>query len=194
MVFNWCLSELFLVFFYHLRTARFYHVAICKCSFILPGLTETVWCHIFMLLLLLFMRNFYWYFAVYWYRYFDVVSNITFFCWVEALLWYIIHIIIHTIKDAVRIATCGFCRISGGCRLNRKIPDYPSLDPRKENLLHLLVYWYVCLVVETKMQCDYFHKDSFGLWIFFAVQTIQYWIHERYILRISCLIHWCSGI
>ena len=42
--------------------------------------------------------------------------------------------------------------------------DYPSLDPSKENLLHLLVYWYACLLVETKIQCHYFHKDSFGMW------------------------------
>ena len=130
----------------------------------------------------------------------------------------------------------------------------------KGKLASFMVYWYVCLLLETKMQWDYFHKDSFRLWTvmycclhllkvaceidldlalflfdllyvqFFSllmrtiqdkvgipncgtlcisvwysfnrivsqyvspVHTIQYWIHETYILRKSCLIHWCSGI
>ena len=94
-----------------------------------------------------------------------------FFSRVEGLFSYIIHIMIHTIKDAVGISNWSTCRISRGCRLTRNVPhyvfrcrDYPSLNPWKENLLHLLVYWYACLIVETKMQWDYFHKDSSGLW------------------------------
>ena len=86
---NCFLSDLFLLFFYHLRMLFSMMCWICKCAVILPGLTETVLCsmwHIFMLLLLLFLTNFDWYFAVYWYPYFDVVSNMTFFCGVEALL------------------------------------------------------------------------------------------------------------
>ena len=96
---------------------------------------QKLWWDIFMLLLLLFLRNFYWYFAVYWYPYFDVVSNITFFCWVEALLWYIIHIIIHAIKDGVGIPNCGTLCMSECCSFNGIIfsvrfccTDYPPLD------------------------------------------------------------------
>ena len=61
-----------------------------------------------------------------------------------------------------------------GCR------GYPSLDPWKKKLLLLLVYWYVCWLLETKMQCDYFHKDSFGLW------TVMYcFLH---LLKVACEI------
>ena len=77
-----------------------------------------------MWLLLLFLINFHWYFAVYWYPYLDVVSNITFFCWVEALLLCIIYVIIHTIKDAVGIPNYGTCGISRGYRLKRKFPNH----------------------------------------------------------------------
>ena len=56
--------------------------------------------------------------------------------------------------------------------------DYPSLNPWKEKLLHLLVYWYSCLLVQTKMHCDYFHKDSFGLW------TVVYFC--LHLLKVAC--------
>ena len=97
------------------------------------------------------------------------VSNITFFCWVEALLWYIIHIIIHTIQDPVYKIwyLSDFRRVQveqKSSSLRFRCRDYPSLNPCKENLLHLLVYWYACFLVETKMQWHYFHKDSFGMW------------------------------
>ena len=83
---------------------------------------QKLWWHMFMLVL--FVRNFDWYFAVYWYPYFYVFSNTTFFCWVEALLWYIIHIIVHTIKDAVGIANCGSLCISGWWSFKWKFSQY----------------------------------------------------------------------
>ena len=99
------------------------------------------------------------------------VSNITFFCRVERLLWYIIPIIIHTIKDAVGIPKYGTCQISGGCRLNRKVPHYVFAVEiihhwihEKKNLLYFFVYLYAYLLVETKMEWHYFHNYSFGMW------------------------------
>ena len=83
---------------------------------------QKLWWHMFMFLL--FLRNLDRYFAVYWYPYFDVISNIKFFCWVEALLWCIIDIIIHTIKDAAGIANCGTLCISGWWSFNWKVSQY----------------------------------------------------------------------
>ena len=73
------------------------------------------------------------------------LSNIKFFCRVEALLGYIIHIIIHTIKDAVGIRKYGTCQISGGCRLNRKVPHYVFAEEIIHHWIHerktCFIYW-----------------------------------------------------
>ena len=56
--------------------------------------------------------------------FFYVVSNIKIFCPVEGFFSYIIHIIIHTIHDAVGIPNwCTLC-ISRGCRLNTIVSHY----------------------------------------------------------------------
>ena len=80
------------------------------------------------------------------------VSNIKFFSRVEGLFLYIIHIIIHAIKDAVGIPNCGTCQICGGCRSNRKIPHYVFAVEIIHHWIHeskiCFIYWcigmYVC--------------------------------------------------
>ena len=80
------------------------------------------------------------------------VFIIKIFSRVEGLFWYIIHIIIHTIKDAVCIGNCGTCDISGGCRLNRKVPHYVFAQEIIHHWIHerktCFIFWctvmYVC--------------------------------------------------
>ena len=58
---------------------------------------------------------------------------------------YMIHIIIHTIKDAVGIPKYATCRISGGCRLNRKVPHYVVAVEIIHHWIHerktCFIYW-----------------------------------------------------
>ena len=80
------------------------------------------------------------------------VFIIKIFSRVEGLVWYIIPIIIHTIKYSVGIANCGTCDISGGCRLNRKVPHYIFAVEIIHHWIHerkaCFIYWctsmYVC--------------------------------------------------
>ena len=70
----------------------------------------------------------------------------------EGLFLYIIDIIIHTIKDAVAIANCGTCQISGGWRLNRKVPHYIFtveiihhwIQERKTCFIYWCTFMHVC--------------------------------------------------
>ena len=152
---------------------------ICKCAVILLRITETVWWHFFMLLL---WKNFYWNLGVLWYYFWFPIFN-------YSLEWKIF--LIHDSHNYPYHKGCCWhsqiCYLSDFQRVQVeqkssslccRCRDYPSLDPWKENLLHLLVYWYSCLLVETKMQCDYFHKDSFGLW------TVMYCC--LYLLKVAC--------
>ena len=80
------------------------------------------------------------------------VSNIKLFSRSEGLFLYIIHIIIHTIKDAVGIPKYGTCLICGGCRLNRKFPHYVFaveiihhwIHERKTSFIYWCTGMYVC--------------------------------------------------
>ena len=73
------------------------------------------------------------------------VSNIKFFSGVEGLSLYIIHIIIHTINDAVAISNYGTCQISRWWRLNRKFPHYVFAVEIVHHWIHeskiCFIYW-----------------------------------------------------
>ena len=89
------------------------------------------------------VRNFYWYFFVLWYRF--LIGILNYISGVEGFFWYIIHIIIHNIKDAVGIPKYGTCQISGGCRLNRKVPHYVFAVEIIHHWIHeritCFIYW-----------------------------------------------------
>ena len=73
------------------------------------------------------------------------VSNIKFLSRVEGLFLYIMHIIIHTIQDAVAIPKYATCQICGGCRLSRKFPEYVFAVEIIHHWIHerktYFIYW-----------------------------------------------------
>ena len=123
----------------------------------------------FCFFMLLLWKNFYWNFAFLLISIF--VSNIKFLSRVEGLFLYIMHIIIHTIQDAVAIPKYATCQICGGCRLSRKFPEYVFAVEIIHHWIHegktYFIYWCTRMhVCWWKPRCSvhYFHKDSFGMW------------------------------
>ena len=87
----------------------------------------------------------------------------------KPLLLYSIHIIIYSIEDAVGIPKYGTCRLSGGCRLNRKVPHYVLAVEIIHNWIHerktCFIYW--CTGMHVVVICHF---------IFFFVPYLSFFV------------------